>query len=190
MTRMFCTFCPQTIWATSLGFCRNRPELSADKMYRAYESKDRILKKIRTLYFPDFLDLVSQTPRPRNRVRPLFADLNESLIATQGLRQHLPSKRASVTCGLTCYRGAEPPNPKKVLLGVLGEVPARGGVPEVGLKIGPTSQAPSRAPLLGPALPQAPPGALFGVRGVRHLCSRSGGPKCTTASQPQSLAIF
>ena len=29
---------------------------------------------------------------------------------------------------LTCYRGAEPPKPRKVLRGMLGEVPARGGV--------------------------------------------------------------
>ena len=49
---MFCAFCPQTIWATSVGFCRNRPESSPDKMYRACEPKDQILKKIRTLQSP------------------------------------------------------------------------------------------------------------------------------------------
>ena len=50
---MLCTFCAPTIWATSRGFCRNRPESSADKMYRACETKDQTLKKIRTLHFPD-----------------------------------------------------------------------------------------------------------------------------------------
>ena len=50
---MLCTFCPPTIWATSLGFCRNRPESSADNVYRACETKDQTLKKIRTSHFPD-----------------------------------------------------------------------------------------------------------------------------------------
>ena len=36
-TRMLCTDSPQTIWATSLGFCRNGQESSADNMYRAGE---------------------------------------------------------------------------------------------------------------------------------------------------------
>ena len=40
---------------TSLGFCRNRPESSADKMYRACKSKDQTFKKIRTLHFPEEL---------------------------------------------------------------------------------------------------------------------------------------
>ena len=47
LTHMRCTFYPPTIWATSLGLCRNHPESSADKMYRARESKDQTLKKIR-----------------------------------------------------------------------------------------------------------------------------------------------
>ena len=47
-------FCPfPTVCATSLGFFRNRPESSADKMYRACEKKDRILKTIRTSHSPD-----------------------------------------------------------------------------------------------------------------------------------------
>ena len=29
---MLCSSCPPTIWATSLGLCRNRPESSADKI--------------------------------------------------------------------------------------------------------------------------------------------------------------
>ena len=55
---IFCLACSvhfvrRRFWATSLGFCRNRPESSADKMYRACETKDQTLKKIRTLYCPD-----------------------------------------------------------------------------------------------------------------------------------------
>ena len=53
---MLCSFCPPTIWATSLGFCRNRPESSADKMYRACEKKDQTLKRIRTLHFPEWCE--------------------------------------------------------------------------------------------------------------------------------------
>ena len=44
LTRMLCSFCPPTIWAISPGFCRNHPESSADKMYRACERKDQILE--------------------------------------------------------------------------------------------------------------------------------------------------
>ena len=47
---MLYAFCPRTIRATSVGFCRNRPESSPDKMYRACEQKDQIFKKIRTLH--------------------------------------------------------------------------------------------------------------------------------------------
>ena len=51
--RMLSTFCPPTIRATSLRFCRTRPELSVDNMYRACESKDQTLKQIRTLHSSD-----------------------------------------------------------------------------------------------------------------------------------------
>ena len=50
---MLCSFCPRTIWATSVGFFRNHPESSVDTMYRVCEFKDQTLKKIRTLHFPD-----------------------------------------------------------------------------------------------------------------------------------------
>ena len=45
---MLDAFGSPTIWVISLGFCRNRPEWSADKIYRACELKDQSLKKIRT----------------------------------------------------------------------------------------------------------------------------------------------
>ena len=44
-TRMLCAFFLRTIWRTSVGFFGNRPESSPDKMYRACEQKDQILKK-------------------------------------------------------------------------------------------------------------------------------------------------
>ena len=50
---MLCAFCPRTISATSLGFCRNRPESSADNMHRARERKDQTLEKTGTLHCPD-----------------------------------------------------------------------------------------------------------------------------------------
>ena len=56
MTRMLCALCPPTIWATSLEFCRDRPEPFADNMCRACESKDQTLKKIRTLHSTDKKD--------------------------------------------------------------------------------------------------------------------------------------
>ena len=46
LSRMLCTFFPPTLCATSLGFWRNRPESSADKMYRACETKDRPSKRL------------------------------------------------------------------------------------------------------------------------------------------------
>ena len=105
-----------------------------------------------------------------------------------------------LTCGLTCYRGAEPPNPQKCSRGCLGECR-----PEVGCSggcsgrclggcSGPlfsarkrrTSTLPSTFPStlpstpLGPALPQAPAGALLGVRGfgtsVAGQATRNFGP--------------
>ena len=51
LSGMLCTFCPPTIWATSLGFCRNRPESSADKMYRACETKIRPSKRLELYIF-------------------------------------------------------------------------------------------------------------------------------------------
>ena len=47
---MLCSKCPRTIWAISLGFCGNRPESSADKMYRACEQQDQNLKRLGTFY--------------------------------------------------------------------------------------------------------------------------------------------
>ena len=48
---MLCAFCPPTNWATSLGYCRNCPDLSTDKMYRAcMRVKDQTLEKIRSLH--------------------------------------------------------------------------------------------------------------------------------------------
>ena len=46
---MLCSFCPRTTRVTSLEFCRNRLESSADRVYRARESRDQTLKKIRSL---------------------------------------------------------------------------------------------------------------------------------------------
>ena len=59
---MLCTFCPSTIWATFLGFCRNRLESSADEMHRACAKKDLTLKKIRTLHFPEKSPTFTNTP--------------------------------------------------------------------------------------------------------------------------------
>ena len=56
MTRMLCTFCPPTILGDFYRIPEKLPKSSADKMYRACETKDQTLKKIRTLYFPDNSD--------------------------------------------------------------------------------------------------------------------------------------
>ena len=95
------------------------------------------------------------------------------------------------------------PEPQKVLPGVLGEVPARGGVlgrvlsgrcsggcsggcsgPIFSAKTRRTSTLPSTLPSTPPStLPSTPPragtspstpGSTFWGSGVRHLCSRSG----------------
>ena len=102
-------------------------------------------------------------------------------------------KCSRVTCGPTCYRGAEPPNPKKCSRGAWG-----GCRPEVGCSGGCLggSRAPSRAPHLGPALPQAPPRALLGVRGFGTSVagratrnSRGNGPQeCRCRSRLQSAS--
>ena len=44
MTRMLCTFCPPTILGNFYRIPEKSPKSSADKMYRAYESKDQTLK--------------------------------------------------------------------------------------------------------------------------------------------------
>ena len=71
-----------------------------------------------------------------------------------GAWQHM---RFSIAIGLACYRGAEPPNPQKCLGRCLG---APSQAPSQAL-----SRALSRAPHFRPALPQAPPWALWGVWG-------------------------
>ena len=50
---MLCTFCPLTILDDFYRIPEKSPKSSADKMYRACESKDETLKKIRTLHFPE-----------------------------------------------------------------------------------------------------------------------------------------
>ena len=53
---------------TSLEFCRKRPESSADKVYRACESKDQTLKKIRTFFFQIMGMEVSCRKSPKSQV--------------------------------------------------------------------------------------------------------------------------
>ena len=50
---MLCAFCPPTILGDFYRIPEKLPKSSADKMYRACETKDQTLKKIRTLHFPD-----------------------------------------------------------------------------------------------------------------------------------------
>ena len=52
---MLCTFCPLTILGVLYRIPEKSPKLSADKMYRACESKDQTCKQIRTLHLPDHL---------------------------------------------------------------------------------------------------------------------------------------
>ena len=47
---MVCTFCPPTILGDFYRIPEKSPKSSADKMHRACESKDQILKKMRTLH--------------------------------------------------------------------------------------------------------------------------------------------
>ena len=61
---MLCTFCPLTIWVTSLGFCRNRPESSADKVHRACESKIRPSKRLELYIFQDLVDWHARSSFP------------------------------------------------------------------------------------------------------------------------------
>ena len=66
---MLCAFCPRTIWATFVGFCRNRPESSPDKVYRACEQKYQILKRIRTSHLPGKGPQNLWTPEPGSAPR-------------------------------------------------------------------------------------------------------------------------
>ena len=50
---MLCTLCPPTILGDFYGVPEKSPKSSADKMHRAWESKDQTLKKIRALHFPE-----------------------------------------------------------------------------------------------------------------------------------------
>ena len=50
---MLCAFCPLTVLGDFYRILEKSPKSSADKMYRACESKDQTCKKIRTLHFPD-----------------------------------------------------------------------------------------------------------------------------------------
>ena len=50
---MLCTFCPLTILGDFLRIPEKSPKSSANRMHRACESKDQILKKIRTLHSVD-----------------------------------------------------------------------------------------------------------------------------------------
>ena len=50
---MLCTSCPPTILGDVYRIPEKLPKSLADKMYRACETKDQTLKKIRTLHFPD-----------------------------------------------------------------------------------------------------------------------------------------
>ena len=56
--------CFRTIRATSLGFCRNCPEVLADKMYRACKQKDQSLKRLE-LDFLQISGVLSSTARNR-----------------------------------------------------------------------------------------------------------------------------
>ena len=53
MSRVLYTFCPLTILGDFYRIPEKLPKSSADKMYRACETKDQTLKKIRTLHFPE-----------------------------------------------------------------------------------------------------------------------------------------
>ena len=66
MTRMLCTFCPPTILGDFYRIPEKSPKSSADKMYTPCESKDRTLKKIKTLHFPDDVTL----PMPHDQEQP------------------------------------------------------------------------------------------------------------------------
>ena len=50
---MFSRFWPPTTLGDFYRIPEKLPKLSADKMYRARETKDQTLKKIRTLHFPE-----------------------------------------------------------------------------------------------------------------------------------------
>ena len=72
---MLCTFCPPTILGDFYRIPEKLPELSADKMYRACETKDQTLKKIRTLHFPE-----------NNLARQTIASINEKNLLKRAFR--------------------------------------------------------------------------------------------------------
>ena len=58
---MLCKFCPLTILGDLYRIPEKSPKSFADKMYRACESKDQTLKKIRSLHFPEINFAITHT---------------------------------------------------------------------------------------------------------------------------------
>ena len=89
-TCMLCSFCPRTIWATSLGFCRNRPESSADNVQgmwvkRSDPQKDQNFSFSRQNLFSQnkkFPSTMRQCDTTAVRIAPLVA---VSLVLADGL---------------------------------------------------------------------------------------------------------
>ena len=70
---MLCSFCPRTIWATSLGFCRTRPESSAHKSAQSMQVKRSDPQKIFTFSRPEVHLRVEKGATPYKSLRALRA---------------------------------------------------------------------------------------------------------------------
>ena len=82
---MLCTFCLPTILGGFYRIPEKLPKSTADKMYRACETKDQTLKKTRTLHFQDLL--VSGKMQAQKKARKILGTFDGT---NNGLQAGVP----------------------------------------------------------------------------------------------------